>query len=164
MTTIEYGRPVEILLVEDNPGDVILTQEALYEAKIRNNLNVAVDGVEALEYLRHEGAFANAVEPDVILMDLNMPRMGGREVLEEVEEDPALKHIPVFILTSSASERDIVESHKLHANCYITKPADLTQFLTVVRSIENFWLTVVRLPNERWFNGQYPSAGVARRG
>ncbi|MGI8550524.1 MAG: response regulator [Dehalococcoidia bacterium] len=149
MSASELGRPVEILLVEDNPGDVLLTQEALREAKVRNTLSVTEDGIEALAFLRREGAFANAAEPDVILLDLNMPRMSGRELLAEIKGDAALKHIPVVILTTSAAERDIVESYKLHANCYITKPVDLGQFLTVVRSIENFWLTVVRLPNER---------------
>jgi len=144
--SIAHSRPVEILLVEDNPGDVRLTREALREAKVRNNLSVAPDGVEALAYLRKEGQYADAVRPDLILLDLNLPRKDGREVLEEVKADPALRHIPVVVLTSSQAEQDILRAYDLHANCYVTKPVDLDQFITVVRSIEDFWFTIVKLP------------------
>ncbi|HEX8362851.1 MAG TPA: response regulator [Longimicrobium sp.] len=142
------SRPIEVLLVEDNPGDVRLTREALKEGKVHNNLHVAPDGVEALAFLRREGAYADAVRPDLILLDLNLPRKGGREVLEEVKSDPSLRHIPVVILTSSQAEQDIARAYDLHANCYITKPVDLDQFITVVKSIEDFWFTVVKLPTE----------------
>jgi chemotaxis family two-component system response regulator Rcp1 len=142
------SRPVEILLVEDNPGDVRLTREALKEGKVRNNLHVAPDGVEALRFLRREGEYAQAVRPDLILLDLNLPKKDGREVLEEIKADPALKSIPVVILTSSSAEQDILRSYRLHANCYVTKPVDLDEFITVVRSIENFWFTIVKLPPE----------------
>jgi len=138
--------PIEILLVEDNPGDVRLTTEALREAKVRNNLTVAPDGVEALAMLRREGRHAAVPRPDLILLDLNLPRKGGREVLEEVKADDTLKDIPVVILTTSQAERDIVESYRLHANAYVTKPVDLEQFLKVVQTIEQFWLEVVKLP------------------
>jgi CheY-like chemotaxis protein len=141
-----YGNPIEILLVEDSPGDVRLTREALSEAKVSNNLAVARDGVEALEYLRREGPHADAARPDIILLDLNMPRMDGRELLEHIKADASLAAIPVVVLTTSKAEEDIMRSYQLHANCYITKPVDLEQFLKVVRSIEEFWLTVVRLP------------------
>jgi chemotaxis family two-component system response regulator Rcp1 len=140
------GRPVEILLVEDNPGDVRLTIEALRDSKVRNTLSVARDGVEALEYLRRAGAFANVVRPDLILLDLNLPRKDGREVLAEIKADPALHTIPVVILTTSRAEQDVLRSYELKANCYITKPVDLEQFITVVKSIEDFWLTIVTLP------------------
>ena len=141
------SRPVEILLVEDNPGDVRLTREALKEGKIRNNLNVAGDGVEALRYLRREGPYAESTRPDLILLDLNLPRMDGREVLEAVKADPALRLIPVVVLTSSAAEQDIVRAYDLHANCYVSKPVDLDQFIHVVKSIEEFWFTIVKLPS-----------------
>lgn len=141
------GRPIEILLVEDNPGDVRLTIEGLNEGKVRNNLHVARDGVEALAFLRRQGAFNNVPRPDLILLDLNLPRMDGREVLAEVKADPALKTIPVVVLTTSRAEQDVLQSYELQANCYITKPVDLEQFITVVRSIEDFWLSIVRLPN-----------------
>lgn len=140
---------IEVLLVEDNPGDVRLTREALKEGKVRNNLSVVQDGVEALAFLRREGQYATAPRPDVILLDLNLPRKDGREVLEEVKADPALRAIPVVILTSSDAERDIVQAYALHANCYITKPVDLDQFITVVKSIEDFWFTIVKLPPEQ---------------
>jgi CheY-like chemotaxis protein len=140
-------RPIEVLLVEDNPGDVRLTREALKEGKVHNNLHVAPDGVEALAFLRREGRHADAVRPDLILLDLNLPRKGGREVLEEIKSDPALRHIPVVILTSSSAEQDIARAYDLHANCYISKPVDLDQFITVVKSIEDFWFTVVKLPS-----------------
>lgn len=142
------SRPVEILLVEDNPGDVRLTREALKEGKVRNNLYNAPDGVEALRFLRREGEHAGAVCPDLILLDLNLPRKDGREVLEEIKADPDLRHIPVVVLTSSEAEQDIVRAYDLHANCYVTKPVDLDQFIHVVRSIEDFWFTIVKLPSE----------------
>lgn len=143
-------RPIEILLVEDNPGDVRLTQEVFKEGKIRNQLNVAWNGEEALAYLRREGRFAAAPRPDMILLDLNLPRKGGREVLAEIKADPRLKSIPVVILTTSEAEQDIVESYNQHANCYIVKPVDLDQFIGVVKTIEGFWLQIVRLPpNEK---------------
>jgi CheY-like chemotaxis protein len=140
------GKPVEILLVEDNPGDVRLTVEALKEAKVCNELHVVEDGVKAMAFLRREGEYADAPHPDVILLDLNLPKKDGREVLAEIKEDPNLRRIPVVILTVSQAEEDVLKTYDLHANCYITKPVDLDQFLTVVRSIEDFWLTVVRLP------------------
>lgn len=141
------SRPVEILLVEDNPGDIRLTQEALREGKISNRLHVACDGVEALEFLQRDGEHSDAPSPDVILLDLNLPRKDGRELLADIKQDEDLKHIPVVILTTSAHDEDIIRSYKLHANCYITKPVDFDQFISVVRSIEDFWLTVVRLPS-----------------
>lgn len=140
--------PIEILLVEDNPADVRLTQEALKEGKVRNHLHVARDGIEAMEFLRRVGKYANAVRPDLILLDLNLPRKDGREVLADIKLDPDLKAIPVVVLTTSSAEQDIFKSYKLHANCYITKPVDLDQFVQVVKSIDDFWLTVVRLPSE----------------
>lgn len=146
MTYEEKGRPIEILLVEDNPGDVRLTIEALKEGKVRNNLSVARDGVEALAFLRREGSFANATRPDLVLLDLNLPKKDGREVLAEIKNDPALRRIPVVVLTTSKAEEDILRTYDLHANCYITKPVDLEQFISVVRSIDDFWLAVVRLP------------------
>ena len=138
--------PIEILLVEDNPGDVRLTQEALRDAKVRNRLSVAQDGEDALAFLRRTGPYAHAPRPDVILLDLNLPRKDGREVLAEIKGDPDLRRIPVVILTTSEAEEDVLRAYNLNANCYITKPVDLGQFLKVVRSIEDFWLTVVRLP------------------
>ncbi len=140
------GRPIEILLVEDNPGDVRLTMEGLNEGKVRNNLHVAKDGVEALAFLRHEAQHSDAVRPDLILLDLNLPRKDGREVLSEIKADPTLKTIPVVVLTTSRAEQDVLQSYQLQANCYITKPVDLEQFITVVKSIEDFWLTIVTLP------------------
>jgi CheY-like chemotaxis protein len=139
---------VEILLVEDNPGDVRLTREALKEGKIRNNLNVVGDGVEALRYLRREGQYAESTRPDLILLDLNLPKMDGREVLEAVKADPSLRLIPIVVLTSSAAEQDIVRAYDLHANCYVSKPVDLDQFIHVVKSIEDFWFSIVKLPSE----------------
>ena len=139
---------IEILLVEDNPGDVRLTREALKDGKIINKLHVAEDGVEALAFLRREGKYHNAVRPELILLDLNLPKKDGREVLAEIKADKELKRIPVVILTSSAAEQDIVRSYNLHANCYVTKPVDLDQFINVVKSIEHFWLSVVKLPPE----------------
>jgi two-component system, chemotaxis family, response regulator Rcp1 len=140
--------PVNILLVEDNPGDVRLTKEALSDAKVLNRLTVAVDGVEALAALRRQGRFANAPRPDIILLDLNLPRKDGRTVLAEIKQDPDLRRIPVVVLTTSKAEEDVLRTYDLHANCYIAKPLDLEQFITVVKSIEDFWFTVARLPSE----------------
>ena len=140
------GGEVEILLVEDNPGDVRLTVEALKEGKVHNRMSVAQDGVEALAFLRREGKHASSPRPDLILLDLNLPRKDGREVLAEIKADPSLRRIPVVILTTSRAEEDILKTYDLHANCYITKPVDLDQFLSVIRSIEDFWLTIVKLP------------------
>ena len=140
------SRPIEILLVEDNVGDARLTLEAFQEGKVTNNLSVVRDGVEALAYLRREGAYANAVQPDLVLLDLNLPRKDGREVLAEIKADDRLKRIPVVVLTTSAAEEDVAKAYGNHANCYITKPVDLDQFLRVVQSIESFWLSLVKLP------------------
>jgi CheY-like chemotaxis protein len=139
-------QPIEILLVEDNLADVRLTQETLKEEKLHNNLSVVNDGVEALAFLRREGRYANAARPNLILLDLNLPRKDGRELLIEIKNDPHLMTIPVVVLTVSEAEKDILESYNLHANCYITKPLDLNQFSRVVKSIQDFWLTIVRLP------------------
>jgi two-component system, chemotaxis family, response regulator Rcp1 len=139
--------PIEVLLVEDSPGDVRLTREAFKDAKVHINLHVALDGVEAMAFLGRQGAHVNAPRPDLILLDLNLPKKDGREVLEEIKESPALKSIPVVILTTSASEADILRSYQFHANCYITKPVDLEGFLKVVKSIDSFWLSVVKLPH-----------------
>jgi chemotaxis family two-component system response regulator Rcp1 len=140
--------PIEVLLVEDSPGDVRLTREAFKDAKVHINLHVASDGAEAMAFLGREGKHSNAPRPDLILLDLNLPKKDGREVLAELKESPTLKCIPVVILTTSASETDIQGSYQRHANCYITKPVDLEGFLKVVRSIDNFWLSVVKLPHE----------------
>jgi two-component system, chemotaxis family, response regulator Rcp1 len=142
------AKAIEVLLVEDSPGDVRLTREALKTAKVLINLYVASDGTEAMAFLKREGGHTNAPRPDLILLDLNLPKKDGREVLGEIKESPALKSIPVVILTTSASEADILKSYLLHANCYITKPVDLKGFLNVVKSIDNFWLSVVKLPHE----------------
>ena len=142
----DIQRPVEILLVEDSPGDVRLTIEALKDARMRNTLHSVSDGVEALAFLRREEPYADKPRPDLILLDLNMPRMDGREVLAEIKADPDLKKIPVVVLTTSQAEQDILQSYNLHANCYISKPVDLDQFIDVVRSIESFWLSIVKLP------------------
>ena len=139
--------PIEILLVEDNPADVRLTREALKEGKVYNNLHSAKDGVEALEFLRRKGRHSGVPRPDIILLDLNLPKKDGREVLEEIKNDDKLKRIPVVILTTSKAEEDVLRSYNLHANCYVTKPVDLEQFIRVVKSIDSFWLTVVTLPN-----------------
>ncbi|MDE2228270.1 MAG: response regulator [Alphaproteobacteria bacterium] len=147
MPETSNGRPIEILLVEDNPGDARLTREALREGKIRNNLNHVRDGVEALAFLKREGEYANAPMPDLVLLDLNLPRKDGREVLAEMKQDLRLRVIPVVVLTTSEAENDIVRSYQLHANCYITKPVGLEQFIEIVREIESFWLAVVTLPN-----------------
>ena len=140
-------RPIEILLVEDNPGDVRLTREIFKAARIRNLIHTVEDGVEAMEYLRNQGKYADAAKPDLILLDLNLPRKDGREVLAEIKTDDELKRIPVVVLTISKAEEDILKTYSLHANCYITKPVDLDQFIKVVASIEDFWLSVVKLPS-----------------
>ena len=144
----QTGRPAEILLAEDNPADVRLTREALRDAKVHNNLNVVFDGVEAMAFLRRQGTYANAPRPDVILLDLNMPRKDGRQVLAEIKADEQLKCIPIVILTSSQVEEDILRAYNLNVNCYVTKPVELDQFLKVVKSIENFWLEIVALPEK----------------
>lgn len=138
---------VQILLVEDNPGDVRLTQEALKEAKFRNTVHVVGDGVEALAYLRQQGKYIAATRPHMVMLDLNMPRMDGREVLEAIKKDPDLRRIPVVVLTSSEAETDIARAYELYANCYVTKPVDIDHFLQVVKSIEEFWVEIVRLPS-----------------
>jgi len=143
---LERLHPVDILLVEDNPADVRLTLEALKESRLLTNLHVVGDGVEALAFLRREGEYEHAPRPDLVLLDLNLPRKDGREVLAEVKTDPDLKRIPVAVLTTSQAEEDVVRSYDLHANCYVTKPVDLDQFLHVVRTINEFWLTIVKLP------------------
>lgn len=140
------GKTVDILLVEDNPGDVRLAQEALKEAKVKNELHVVVDGVEAMAFLRQQGKYSEAPRPDLILLDLNLPRKSGREVLAEIKTDPNLRRIPVVVLTVSRSEDDIVGCYDHHANCYVTKPLDFNQFMQITRSIEEFWLTIVKLP------------------
>jgi two-component system, chemotaxis family, response regulator Rcp1 len=141
------SRPAEILLVEDNPGDVRLTVEALKEGTVRNHLSVARDGEEALRFLRRGGPYAAAPVPDLILLDVNLPKLNGRQVLAQIKADQRLRSIPVVVLTTSRAEQDVRASYDLHANCYITKPVDLEQFIGVVRSIESFWLTVVTLPH-----------------
>jgi CheY-like chemotaxis protein len=141
-----FGRPVEILLVEDNPGDVGLTRETLLDSKLLNHMSVASNGVEAMAYLRREGKYVDRTRPDLILLDLNLPRKDGREVLAEIKADERLRRIPVVVLTTSSAEEDILETYDLHANCYITKPVNLDQFSAVVRAIEEFWFTIVKLP------------------
>jgi chemotaxis family two-component system response regulator Rcp1 len=144
------GKPIDILLVEDNPGDVRLTREALKEGKVRNTMSVAGDGAEAMEFLRRQGRFKDAPHPDLILLDLNLPGKDGREVLAEIKGDPDLKRIPVVILTTSLDEQDILKSYENYANCYIAKPLDLDCFINVVKSVEDFWLEIVKLPpNEK---------------
>lgn len=142
----EIGKPIEILLVEDNPGDARLAVEALKDSKLRNTLNVVVDGLEATDYLFKRGKYAKANQPDLILLDLNLPKKSGLEVLAEVKSHPDLRRIPIVILTISKAEEDILRSYDQHANCYITKPLDMEQFNKVVQSIEDFWLTIVKLP------------------
>ena len=139
--------PINILLVEDSPGDVLLTREALKDAKIANDLHVARDGEEAMAFLRREGEHAAAERPDLVVLDLNLPRKDGREVLREIKGDDQLRRIPVIALTSSSSERDIFEAYDNHVNCYLTKPIDFEEFIGVVRSMKNFWISVVRLPS-----------------
>ena len=141
-------QPIEILLVEDNPGDARLTIEAMREAKLRNRMHVVEDGVEAMQFLRRQGRFGEAPRPDLILLDLNLPKKDGREVLAEVKSDPDLKRIPVVILTTSQAEEDVVRAYDLHANCYVTKPVDLEQFMKIVNQIDEFWVKVVTLPRK----------------
>lgn len=141
--------PVEILLIEDNPADARLTREALRDAKIHNRLHTVADGIEAMKFLRREGDYAQSPRPDLVLLDLNLPKKSGREVLAEVKADPALRAIPVVVLTTSQSDEDILRSYDLHANCFITKPVDFTQFATIVNRIEEFWFSIVRLPPRR---------------
>jgi two-component system, chemotaxis family, response regulator Rcp1 len=142
------GRLIEILLVEDNPGDVRLTREALRDSKVRNNMYVARDGEEAMSFLRKQGEHEQATRPDLVLLDLNLPRKSGLEVLAEVKADETLRRIPVVILTSSGAEQDILKSYDFHANAYVTKPVDLDQFVNVVKSVEDFWVEIVKLPSE----------------
>ena len=144
----QSGKPIEILLVEDNPGDVRLTEEALKEGKVLNNINLVTDGVMAISFLKKEGEYADAVTPDLILLDLNLPKKDGREVLLEIKEDSGLRRIPVVVLTTSSAEEDIIRAYDDHANCYITKPVGLNQFIEVVKSIEDFWMSIVKLPAE----------------
>jgi len=148
VTTLTRTQPAEVLLVEDNPGDARLTQEALKEGKVLNRVSVVSDGEEAIRFLRREGPFADVPRPDIILLDLNLPKKDGREVLAEIKADPDLKRIPVVILTTSQAEEDIARTYDLHANCYVTKPVDLEQFISVVKSIEDYWLAIVQLPQE----------------
>ena len=148
MSDAAFGRPVEILLVEDNPGDVRLTRESLKDSKVLNHISVVGDGVEAMAFLRREGKYVKATRPDLILLDLNLPKKNGLEVLAEVKADEQLRRLPVVVLTTSSAEQDILKTYDLHANCYITKPVDLNQFSAVVKTIEEFWFTIVRLPPE----------------
>jgi len=148
MNAAASGRPVEILLVEDNPGDVGLTRETLKDSKLLNHMSVAENGVEALAFLRREGKYVNATRPDLILLDLNLPKKDGREVLAEIKSDEQLRRIPVVVLTTSSTEQDILRTYDLHANCYITKPVDLDQFIAVVKAIGEFWFAIVKLPPE----------------
>ena len=143
---VNENRPVEILLVEDNPGDERLTREALKEGKVYSNLHWVKDGVDAMEFLRRQGKHVGAPRPDIILLDLNLPKKDGREVLQDIKNDPELKRIPVVVLTTSKAEEDVLRTYNLHANCYVTKPVDLEKFIVVVKSIDVFWLTVVTLP------------------
>ena len=149
---VERNGPIEILLVEDNPGDVRLTREALKEGKVYSNLHTVKDGVEAMEFLRKKGKYKDVPRPDIILLDLNLPKKDGREVLEEIKTDDDLKRIPVVVLTTSKAEEDVLRTYNLHANCYVTKPVDLEKFMVVVKTIDVFWLTVVTLPP----NGKHP--------
>ena len=146
MAGLNSVRPIEILLVEDNPGDVRLTREALKDAKVANTLHVVEDGVSALDFLHRRSPYVEAPRPDLVLLDLNLPRKNGREVLAEIKSEEKIRAIPVVILTTSQAEEDVLRAYNLHANCYITKPVDFTQFTTIVRTIEDFWLTIVTLP------------------
>ncbi len=148
-TRSEAGKPIEILLVEDNPGDVDLAREGLEESKLRNTLHVVEDGEQAMAFLLREGKYTDAPSPDVILLDLNLPRMDGRELLAEIKLNQDLRHIPVIVLTSSQIEEDIMKSYQLHANCYISKPIGFTEFVKVVRADEHFWFTIVTLPRNK---------------
>ena len=144
---LDQAQPIQILLVEDDPGDVLITREALEQSKVANDLHCVSDGEEAIQYLRQEGEYAGVGVPDLILLDLNLPRRDGREVLAEVKADPALRRIPVVVLTTSQAEEDVLRSYDLHANAYVTKPVDFEQFVRVVRQVDEFFFTVVRLPN-----------------
>ncbi len=146
LSEVTLVQPIEVLLVEDDPGDVLMTKEAFEEHKVGNRLHVVSDGVEALRFLRRDGEYADAPRPHLILLDLNLPRKDGREVLEEVKKDEALAHIPIVVLTTSEAEEDILRSYRLHANAYVAKPVDFDQFIQVVRQIDDFFVTVVRLP------------------
>lgn len=146
MAETRVGKPIEILLVEDNPGDADLARAAMEDGKVRNALHVVNDGEEAMTFLRRRGKHKNASRPDLVLLDLNLPKKDGREVLAEIKSDPDLRRIPVVILTISKDEEDILKAYNLYANCFITKPIDLNQFLNVVKAIEDFWLTIVKLP------------------
>ena len=143
---LKNANAIEILLVEDNPGDARLTEEAFRESRLLNHLHRVHDGVEAIAFLRREGKYADVPRPDIVLMDLNMPRKDGREVLAEIKTDPKLKSIPIVVLTTSDADADVMKSYELHANCYITKPVDLDRFMDIVQRIEDFWLAIVRLP------------------
>ena len=142
------GSRFEILLVEDNPGDVLLTQEAFREGRLAHRLSTVGDGEEAMQFLRKEGRYAQAPRPDVILLDLNLPKKDGRELLAEIKDDPSLRYIPIIVLTTSEAEQDVWKAYKLHANCYLTKPIHVDEFIRKIRSVEDFWLTVVRLPGK----------------
>jgi chemotaxis family two-component system response regulator Rcp1 len=148
MSNANRGEPIEILLVEDSPDDADLTMDALRDGRVRNRITHVEDGVEAMAFLRREGKYADAPRPDLILLDLSLPRKSGREVLAEVKQDPDLRRIPVVIMTSSDDEKDILAAYNLYVNCYVTKPVDLDQFIAVIKSIEKFWFTIVRLPPE----------------
>ena len=145
---VEALRRIEILLVEDNPGDARLTMEALKEGKIHNNLHIAGDGVEAMEFLRRQKKYSGVPRPDIILLDLNLPKKSGMDVLAEIKNDPDLKIIPIVVLTTSSAEQDIINTYNLHANCYITKPVDLDQFIKVIKTVKDFWFTIVKLPTK----------------
>ena len=142
------GKVIDILLVEDNPGDARLTQEAFRDSKVANNLHIVSDGALAMEFLRREGAYKNVPRPDIVLLDLNLPKKDGRQVLAEMKGDPDLQSIPTVVLTTSEAEQDILQSYQLHANCYLTKPVDLEKFLKIIRCIEDFWLSFVKLPSK----------------
>ena len=146
MTQFEGERPIEVLLVEDDPGDVMMTREAFQDYKLHNQLHVVSDGAEAMAFLRHEGEYAGRPRPDLVLLDLNLPRMDGRQVLEAIKSDPELASIPVVVLTTSENEDDVLHSYSLHANAYVTKPVDFQRFIEVIRQIDDFFVTVVRLP------------------
>jgi CheY-like chemotaxis protein len=148
MSDAAFGRPVEILLVEDNPIDVRMTRESLKDSKVLNHMSVVDNGVEAMAFLRREGKYVKATRPDLILLDLNLPKKDGREVLAEIKADERLRRIPVVVLTTSSAEQDILKTYDLHANCYITKPVNMDQFNAVVKAIEEFWFTIVKLPPE----------------
>jgi chemotaxis family two-component system response regulator Rcp1 len=146
MTQLDKARDIHILLIEDNPGDIRLTQEVLKEGRIHNQLSVVTDGEKALQFLRKEGEYRNLPAPDIILLDLNLPKKDGREVLAEIKNDPALLRIPVIVLTTSNAEQDVLNTYSHHANCYITKPVDFNQFIGVIKTFEDFWLNIVKLP------------------